>query len=207
MTEIIYRPIKKSDFGSVSSLIEETFELADFVSDKGLLTTFCKSYLYDCLAEATFIEVAEKDKQVIGVIMGNADSEYSYVEHANYFFQLGIQKVKILLNKNKKELKHYNEMLAVYDKFYQKHKDKFDGVLTLFAVDESYQGHGIGKQLFTDLESYLKEKKVKRIYLFTDDSCNYGFYEYNGFKRLEGSVMSFGEERLTIYFYDYWVKN
>ena len=55
--------------------------------------------------------------------------------------------------------------------------------LALFAVRSSCQGKGIGKKLFHSALAYLKQQGLDEFYLFTDTSCNYGFYEHQGMCR------------------------
>ena len=50
-------------------------------------------------------------------------------------------------------------------------------------IDENYRGLGIGKNLFESLLYYMKEQNIQQFYLFTDTSCNYGFYEHQGMRR------------------------
>lgn len=73
----------------------------------------------------------------------------------------------------------------IYNIFPKKHRGEFDGVLTLFAVDEELRGLGVGKSLLKGLLDYLRKHNTKCIYLYTDSTCNYGFYEQNGFERIE----------------------
>ena len=56
-------------------------------------------------------------------------------------------------------------------------------VLALFALCESCRGQGIGKRLYEEGMRYLSYNGVDNFYLFTDTSCNYGFYEHQGLKR------------------------
>ena len=45
-------------------------------------------------------------------------------------------------------------------------------------------GDGIGDlNGITEHLDYLKEQKLDEFYLFTDTSCNYGFYEHQGMRR------------------------
>lgn len=37
--------------------------------------------------------------------------------------------------------------------------------------------------LFQTALEYMKAQKINEFYLFTDTSCNYGFYEHQGMKR------------------------
>ena len=47
----------------------------------------------------------------------------------------------------------------------------------------SYILKGIGGKLFKYLLDYMKEIKANEIFLFTDTSCNYKFYEHKGMNR------------------------
>ena len=57
-------------------------------------------------------------------------------------------------------------------------KKTYPAELALFAVRSSCQGKGIGKKLFHSALAYLKQQGLDEFYLFTDTSCNYGFYEH-----------------------------
>ena len=55
--------------------------------------------------------------------------------------------------------------------------------LALFMVSPSCRGQGVGKALFQAALDYTGQQKLDEIYLFTDTSCNYGFYEHQGMRR------------------------
>ena len=55
--------------------------------------------------------------------------------------------------------------------------------MALFAVDAACRGKGVGKMLFQSALAYMKEQDLDEFYLFTDTSCNYGFYEHQGMTR------------------------
>lgn len=59
----------------------------------------------------------------------------------------------------------------------------YDGELAFFAVNKDCRGIGIGKMLFQKALEYMNTQKISAFYLFTDTSCNYGFYEHQGMKR------------------------
>ena len=58
-----------------------------------------------------------------------------------------------------------------------------DAYVGLFFVSSKLRGSGMGKQLMTDFEKMGRAKGAERLYLWTDKSCNYGFYDHIGFKR------------------------
>ena len=53
----------------------------------------------------------------------------------------------------------------------------------MFALSPEYRGLGIGKKLFQCLLNYMQSEGIKEFYLYTDTSCNFGFYEHQGMKR------------------------
>ena len=57
----------------------------------------------------------------------------------------------------------------------------------------------------------MKQEKLKEFYLFTDTSCNYGFYEHKGMKRRLEKKHVFnikGQQSVMNFFiYDYQLSN
>ena len=166
-------------------------------------------YVYSCLAEATYTCVAERDGKVVGVIIGQAKSDYRISHHLAY----GANAIRCSLNM--KQISHgtnsgmndFKNLHHIYHIFSQKHKGEFDGVLTLFAVDKDRRGFGLGKSLLSSLLNYLRSQKTSRIYLYTDTTCNFGFYEHHGFQRLEAQSMNLLRDkkpfRMDVFLYGY----
>lgn len=57
--------------------------------------------------------------------------------------------------------------------------DNYTATIELIAVDDKYQGQGIGKKLILALEGYLKDKDVKKIKVGTQLNNIYGINFYN----------------------------
>ena len=61
--------------------------------------------------------------------------------------------------------------------------------------------------MFSDVLDYMKSKDVNNFYLFTDTTCNYGFYERQGMTRRNEKSQSFlikgKETKMTFFIYDY----
>lgn len=191
-------------------IINQAFGLFRYVTDGKILKYFKRQYVYSCLSEATYTCVAEKDGQIVGVIMGNAKKDYNVLKHIFYIIKTAVYSSKMVwyLRKNKKMIEDFKKLHRIYQKILQKHKSEFDGVLTLFAVNENYRGYGIGKALLEKLFNYLQEQQVKKIYLYTDTTCNYGFYEHQGFKRLEEQALELIKEKekfqMNVFLYGYY---
>lgn len=56
--------------------------------------------------------------------------------------------------------------------------------LELFLVAPAARGHGVGGTLWRRMLAYLAAEGVPRYYLHTDSSCDVGFYDHKGLKRV-----------------------
>ena len=191
MEPVIYRNVRKEDYAQIEELINQSFGLHGYVSSSKVLKYIKKQYLYSCLAEATYTCVAVKGERVVGVIMGNAKEEYSVFSHLPFLIKMCCFQLLLCLCLpfEGKIIRDYGRLHEIYQNFSARHKGEFDGVVTLFAVEKECRGTGVGKTLLNRLMRYLKKRNVKKIYLYTDTTCNYGFYEHQGFKRMEQQSM------------------
>lgn len=212
MSTIHYRKMQKQDYEVVCDLINQSFGLYRYVNHPNLLKKVLKAYLHSCLAEKTFSCVAEKDGQVIGVILGQAKKKYNMISHMPHILLMAYYGLSMSLQAKwyHLSLKDYKNLHHIYAEFLKNRKQEFDGVLTLFAVSKECRGLGVGKTLLQNLHSYLKENGVERIYLYTDSTCNYGFYDSQGFERLEEKALSVTSEgqpmNMDVYLYGYSVQ-
>lgn len=192
MSSIHYRPIQEKDFPAVSEIINQAFDLFDYVPNFEVLDAFKLQYLYSCLSESTYTCVAEQDGTVVGVIMGNTKNDYRIAAHLRHTANTLRYSLKMrrMFRKERAGTQDYDALHKIYREFSNKHRGEFDGVLTLFAVNRDCRGFGVGTALWDGLQEYLRCQGVKRIYLYTDTTCNYGFYERHGFHRLEAQTMT-----------------
>lgn len=56
--------------------------------------------------------------------------------------------------------------------------------LLLFILSPRARGHHLGSRLFEDFLTHLRARGVESYYLYTDSSCNFGFYDHRGLKRV-----------------------
>ncbi|MBT1161637.1 GNAT family N-acetyltransferase [Bifidobacterium sp. SO1] len=82
-------------------------------------------------------------------------------------------------------------------------RSRFGAEVTLLLVDDAARGHGVGRALFDHAMSRFREAGVDRYFLFTDTSCNVGFYEHRGLARLrERQTALRGGIMETFYLYE-----
>ena len=105
----------------------------------------------------------------------------------------------------------FHQMHRIYHSLTEGRTHRYDGVLTLFAVDQNCRGTGIGRELLRQAEAYLNGCGVRRIYLYTDSTCNTAFYDRHGFSRVETRQMlvecNAEKSEMSVYLYEKEYKN
>lgn len=82
-------------------------------------------------------------------------------------------------------------------------RPRFDAEVTLLLVDETARGCGVGRALFDHAMRRFRDTGVDRYFLFTDTSCNVGFYEHRGLARLRERRLTLrGDATETFYLYE-----
>lgn len=201
--QIQFRSYQKKDFVTLSKIIGDTWKHEKFCNSPRLANKLSDTYLYFCLAEQTFSQVALINQEPVGIIMGNVLRHRQPVR-----YKIAAEWSAFCLSQ-KKEGKAAWEFFKEVDKIDQeilKETGKeYQGELSFFAVSSKHRGKGIGKVLFQTLCEYMKQENVANFYVFTDTSCNYRFYELQGMKKRGERHKSFriGEEKVSYTFFIY----
>lgn len=77
--------------------------------------------------------------------------------------------------------------------------DRFE--LVLFAVSSETRGRGVGTKLLSQAQDCLKGESAKGMFLFTDSSCTWQYYEARGMRRSAQRTVGEGGEKLEMYVY------
>ena len=149
--------------------------------------------------------IIDENDKLVGLLMaGNIKNRFSIKNTVLFFnvlyqwiignFGRRISAINFLytLDKESKEL--------------MKNNKSYDHEIKLFFVDESTRGNGLGKKMMNRYIEYCKEKGINRIILLTDAGCNYGFYDYYGFKRINeihSNIFAKPEKEYNGYAYAY----
>lgn len=203
------RNIRKEDIDPIKAIIADTWNAKDFIDDEVIINAaVTMMFISPVLNKSTFGRVAILDGEVIGVIFGSRDGETASCRLLQEDYTSELLK---LLNLNDEERKLFIELTSMTNEAYSKlirgKENDFQGCLEFFAVSEAARGKGIGKKLLSEFVSYLRDTKATKIYVYTDTMSNYGFYEHNGFIRLDEEVTVFnlpsGTLENTNYIYEY----
>lgn len=205
---ICFREIQSSDYQELENLIRETWNYDSFTQPQ-TAKRIAKIYLASCLACQTYTCVALNDEKPVGIIMAN--NKKNFHRQLKYLYQQFISMIPLLCTK---EGRYCFRLFAGFEKIDQyllnNSGKTFDGEIVFFALNGNQQGHGIGKQLFDRALSYLKSQNVNDFYLYTDSTCNFGFYEHQGMKRLNQKTVRFDShynEEIEFYLYSLDINN
>lgn len=203
--QITFREYQKQDFEPLETIIRETWHYDDLSSPK-TAGKLAKVFLSSCLTNYTFSKVAVLDGNVVGIILVN-----HIKKHKCSFSDRLLQIQSILSLYSSKEgravSKIFGSVNGIDKQLLNEINKIYPAELSLFALSSSCRGKGIGKKLFQAALEYMKQEHLKEFYLFTDTSCNYGFYEHQGMKRRSEKEHTFqikGQQATMHFFiYDY----
>lgn len=182
------RNYQSKDAPYLVDIIRTTWHYDNFCSPKTAVR-MAKIYFFNCLARQTFLRVAEYHGIPVGVIMGR-DKMVKPVH--SYWIQRTWNSMRMLLSREGRLVgKAFHEIDGVDQSLLKKRGMDYQGELAFFAVHQDCRGTGVGRALFQELLQYMKRQKIHSFYLYTDSSCNYGFYEHQGFIRC-------GEQKFSV---------
>ncbi|MGN4426020.1 GNAT family N-acetyltransferase [Bacillus cereus group sp. MYBK30-1] len=207
MNTVKYRSLVKEDYEPIKHLIGEAFGFNQFITDKKFLNSLLNFYLQSCILGSSFSKVAEKDNKIIGVILGDSEKDKNRLKKFHNTFSFAYNTLKLFMtNKENREfLKAFIKVQKTYKELIKGKEDHFQGCIQLFIVSEESRGLGVGKTLMNELFQYMTKEDVTSLYLYTDNACNYGFYDKQNFKRVQEKAIHFGpkEDQFNIFLYRY----
>ena len=206
--QITLREYRKQDFKTLENIIRETWKYDEFSSPK-TASKLARVFLSSCLTNYTFSRVALDNGVPVGIILAKNIARHKCP------IKLKIQQLKAVISlflskEGRKVSKIFGNVNGIDKQLLQDCGKTYSAELALFAVNSSCRGKGIGKVLFQSVHEYMKEQKINEFYLFTDTSCNYGFYENQGMiRRCEKEhTFNINEQtaKMNFFIYDYEYK-
>ena len=150
-----------------------------YMDQKWMQKLYGKYFLYSELLNATNIYVAYYGKEFAGLMLVNMKDKKKiyksitkrlYVKFFNILEKIGDNEADIYDVTN-------DNMLTKYEL-----ETNVDGEISFLAANPSLHIKGVGRFLMSVAE---KDLLGKRLYLFTDDACNFGFYEHMKFEKID----------------------
>lgn len=206
--EIKLREYQKQDFKPLKEIIRKTWHYDEFSSPK-TASKLAEVFLSSCLTNYTFSRVAILEEKVVGIILVK-NIRIHRCTLSNRLKQI-IAIMKLYLSREGRKVSEiFKSVSGIDKKLLNDCRKSYPAELALFAVKSSCQGKGIGKILFHSALDYIKQQGLDEFYLFTDTSCNYGFYEHQGMNRRCEKEHIFNinghQAKMKFFIYDYEYK-
>lgn len=203
--KIMFRAYQDQDSKYLEDIIRETWNYDEFCSPK-TAKKLARIFLYSCLANQTYTQVAVADHVPAGIIMGKnrrthrCPLKFRLKQMASIFTLL-------MTKEGRKVFSMFGSINDIDKELLKRRGKKYSGELAFFAVKAECRGEGLGKKLFQSLVSYMESEHIPEFYLYTDTSCNFAFYECQGMKRCGEQEQTFQiggtQAKMTFYLYEY----
>ena len=202
--QVELRKYKKQDYGVLKEIIRKTWQYDRFCDPK-TAAKLADVFLSSCLTNETFSRVAVVDGKMEGIILANHKAVHK-CPLGRRLHQIRALASLYLSRGGRKAARIFGSVHGIDQELLKECGGTYPAELALFAVSDSCRGMGVGTRLFQAAMEYLSGEKVKKFYLFTDTSCNYGFYEHQGMVRRCEKNHTFqvaGEtSKMTFFIYD-----
>lgn len=199
-----FREFRKEDTPALEAIIRQTWNYDKFASPK-TAKKLARVFLSSCLANQTYSQVALHNGKPVGIILGKNISTYKCP--LRYKWKQISSIISLYLSKEGRNASKIFGSVNGIDKELLATCNPYPAELALFVISPDCRGKGVGKQLFQRFLQYLKKEHLKKFYLYTDTSCNYGFYEHQGMVRRceKEHTFTINQQRsnMTFFIYDY----
>lgn len=208
-TNLKLREFLKEDAAAIESIICEAWHYTELCSAQ-TARKLAKVFLSSCLANQTYTQVAVLDNVPAGIIM--AKNIKAHRCPLKYRLRQALAILSLYLTREgRKTAKIFSCVNETDKQLLNDCNKEYKGELSFFAVSAPVRGTGAGKKLFHSALHYMKSQDMNNFYLFTDTSCNYGFYEHQGMVRRGAKNKSFmidGKRKImTFFIYDCHIRD
>lgn len=173
------KTLQTKDHAKAINFAIQGMQFQKYLKNPILLQLYGKYFWYKELLLATRILAAYEGETLLGVLLVNLSGEKkAYQSFSKSLFVKTVDLIEKLFFTGSASLYHEanKAMLTNYKK-----QNQPDGEIVFLAADPSLKGKGVGSFL---LQALTEQVQGKELYLYTDNHCNYHFYEKRGFERI-----------------------
>ncbi len=176
------RKLQLSDYKFFCKEIKETWEYEKYIGTKeaSLASIIC---FLEYLVDSNTAYVLEEDKNIVGVLMLKNNQKTI----KKYFLKTIVKLMKIVIklykNGNVFLQMQFNEK-KICEELYSEYNNDYNLKIVFIMTLNKYRGQGYGSVLYECILDYMKFNKLKKFYLFSDEWCNYGFYDKKGMEKV-----------------------
>lgn len=170
---MIIRDFAEHDVGTAVELFVQEWGKYSGATES-IVRPLLEELVDEYLSKTTYAKVCEIDGDVEGILLGRIDGEKQLFRierrSCKSFSQEGLAMMDLERETNRTMKERCKGLV-------------YDCELVYFITSKKSRGHGIGSLLLDGFIEYAKAKGCKRMSLFTDDFCSFGYYERKGFAR------------------------
>lgn len=196
VSRVRYRPFEDDDFDAVARILRDEWHTRSENGEYNRLEA--ERDLAYCLANSTFSQVSLIDGTPRGIVLARAGSEPS--PDAGRWFDLEarlLERMRSIDEEAAEEMRAYARAeLRVNNKLLEQGEIDHGAEITLLAVDREARNLGIGSVLIDAAASHCADARAQSLYLYTDTSCTWQFYEKRGLTRVASHRCNREERRV-----------
>lgn len=203
-SDILIRPMRRDDDEALVDLLRRIWHNK---GDPRIQTVVARADWETCLARATVAAVAELDGRPVGVMLGRIDGTDTRTLPGNSHYRAMMRAMAALMGS--REGRRAAAMLANIgavnaDLLRRAHRSgrRYQAEAVLFILEPDTRGHGVGRRLYDWLMERFRAAGVRDYFLYTDTSCDVGFYDHRGLTRRAERRVRFDGGEATFYLYD-----
>lgn len=203
------RRLRRADYPALVELIRQTWyadqtdgdtgghEPADRARRHSVAWRLAAIDAHDCLARTTYAAVVERNGRIIGVILGSVPAKVTRMQILRHRWQQASLALPMLANRaGRNGLREQLAILHADRALIQTTGNDYQAEIVLFLVSPEAKGQGVGGRLFAHMLDRFHALGIRQYFLFTDTTCDYGFYEHKGLQRagVRNLALAHGEQ-------------
>ncbi|WP_225431527.1 GNAT family N-acetyltransferase [Bifidobacterium platyrrhinorum] len=184
---VTLRPLRRDDCPALVAMMRRMW-YADPEMDGRCARRLAIIDLHHCLSCSTIATVAVQGDRVVGVILARVDAKMPRLRSTPFG-----RHVRRVIRESlplpftadgRRGIRDALDLIAVDGRLMRGLRTRYDAEAVLFLVDERVRGRGVGRLLFDHAVGRFQAEGARRYFLFTDTTCNVGFYDHRGLTRI-----------------------
>lgn len=202
---VTLRPLRRDDYPTLIGMMRRMWYADPSMSDACAIRLATVD-LHHCLSCSTIATVAEHDGKVVGLILARVDAtapRWRSTPLNPHVRRVIRESLPLPFSaEGRRGLRDALDLIAVDARLMRGLKSRYDAEIVLFLVDERMRGRGVGRALFDYVLKAFRTAGVRRYFLYTDTTCDVGFYDHRGLTRFRERRMTHDDGEDTYYLYE-----
>lgn len=156
------------------------------ISSKAKGKTCAWIYWFEILSEVQKIILEKENDNIIGMCGYTKFNSKKYILRKKFYTLLRKLLIHSFLVKNKDAIYKYDN---AYDYLPKEIENKYDGEIKIIIIEKNFRGLNIGNKLLNNAFKLANLDNMNKIYILSDESCNYKFYESLGCKKIYEKII------------------